>query len=89
MTAAGLDADRAGLPWLARLARAVPALGGAEADLKEAAAVVEECDRLGDRWGALLAAGCAALARSLHGGPEVEEAVRLLDHARQVDARSG
>ncbi|WP_405111830.1 winged helix-turn-helix domain-containing protein [Micromonospora sp. NBC_01405] len=84
--AVGLDADRAGLPWLARLARAVPALAGAEADLKEAAAVVEECDRLGDRWGALLAAGCAALARSLHGGPEVEEAGRLLDRARDVDS---
>ncbi|MFF3868968.1 BTAD domain-containing putative transcriptional regulator [Micromonospora sp. NPDC001898] len=84
--AIGLDADRAGLPWLARLARAVPALAGAEVDLKEAAAVVEECDRLGDRWGALLAAGCAALARSLHGGPEVEEASRLLDRARDVDS---
>ncbi|WP_433348845.1 BTAD domain-containing putative transcriptional regulator [Micromonospora sp. CA-111912] len=84
--AVGLDADRAGLPWLARLARAVPALAGAEADLKEAAAVVEECDRLEDRWGALLAAGCAALARSLHGGPEVEEASRLLDRARDVDS---
>ncbi|MFF3852917.1 BTAD domain-containing putative transcriptional regulator [Micromonospora sp. NPDC002575] len=86
VTAAALDADRAGLPWLARLARAVPALGGAEADLKEAAAVVEECDRLGDRWGALLAAGCAALARSLRGGPDVEEAGRLLDRSRQLDA---
>ncbi|MER5704806.1 BTAD domain-containing putative transcriptional regulator [Micromonospora sp. NPDC002296] len=84
--AVGLDADRAGLPWLARLARAVPALAGAETDLKEAAAVVEECDRLGDRWGALLAAGCAALARSLHGGPEVEEVGRLLGRAREVDS---
>ncbi|MFG1951391.1 BTAD domain-containing putative transcriptional regulator [Micromonospora sp. NPDC048830] len=84
--AVGLDADQAGLPWLARLARAVPALGGAEADLKEAAAVVEECDRLGDRWGALLTAGCAALARSLRGGPEVDEAGRLLDRARAVDS---
>ncbi|MFI7434131.1 BTAD domain-containing putative transcriptional regulator [Micromonospora haikouensis] len=86
VTAVGLDADRLGLPWLARLARAVPALGGAEADLKEAAAVVEECDRLGDRWGALLAAGCAALARSLRGGPDVAEAGRLLDRTRQADA---
>ncbi|WP_229397592.1 winged helix-turn-helix domain-containing protein [Micromonospora okii] len=86
VAAIGLDADRAGLPWLARLARAVPALTGAEADLKEAAAVVEECDRLGDRWGALLAAGCAALARSLRGGPEAEEAGRLLDRTREVDS---
>ncbi|GAB3805342.1 hypothetical protein GCM10027605_31160 [Micromonospora zhanjiangensis] len=84
--AVGLDADRDGLPWLARLARAVPALGGAEADLKEADAVVEECDRLGDRWGALLAAGCAALARSLRGGPTPEEAGGLLDRARELDA---
>jgi DNA-binding SARP family transcriptional activator len=86
VTAVGLDADRAGLSWLSRMARAVPALGGAEADLKEAAAVVEECDRLGDRWGGLLAAGCAALARSLRGGPEVEEAGRLVDRAREVDS---
>ncbi|MEV4847600.1 BTAD domain-containing putative transcriptional regulator [Micromonospora matsumotoense] len=85
VAAVGLDADRASLPWLARLARAVPALSGADADLKEAVAVVEECDRLGDRWGALLAGGCAALARSLRGGPEPEEAARLLDRAREVD----
>ncbi|MFU8850461.1 BTAD domain-containing putative transcriptional regulator [Micromonospora sp. SL1-18] len=86
VAAVGLAADRAGLPWLARLARAVPALGGVEAEIKEAAAVVEECDRLGDRWGALLAAGCAALARSLRGGPEMAEASQLLDRAREVDA---
>ncbi|MEV0425859.1 BTAD domain-containing putative transcriptional regulator [Micromonospora sp. NPDC050495] len=84
--AVGLEADRAGLPWLARVARAVPSLAGADADLKEAAAVVEECDRLGDRWGALLAAGCAALSRSLRGGPDPEEAGRLLDRAREADA---
>ncbi|GIJ26807.1 hypothetical protein Vqi01_19690 [Micromonospora qiuiae] len=85
VAAVGLAADRAGLPWLVRLARAVPALAGAEADLKEAAAVAEECDRLGDRWGALLAAGCVTLARSVRGGPEPEEAARLLDLARAVD----
>ncbi|MEH1016919.1 BTAD domain-containing putative transcriptional regulator [Micromonospora sp. CPCC 206060] len=86
VAATGLDADRAGLAWLARLARAVPALTGTEADLKEAAAVGEECDRLGDPWGALLATGCAALARSLRGGPGVEEAGRLLDRARAVES---
>ncbi|WP_157744463.1 BTAD domain-containing putative transcriptional regulator [Micromonospora viridifaciens] len=86
IAAVGLAADRAGLPWLVRLTRAVAALTGAEADLKEAAAVVEECDRLGDRWGALLAAGCATLARSLRGGPEPEEAARLLHRAREVDS---
>ncbi|MFJ8579973.1 BTAD domain-containing putative transcriptional regulator [Micromonospora sp. NPDC093277] len=86
VAAVGLAADHAGLPWLARLARAVPALAGAEADLKEADAVVEECDRLGDRWGALLAAGCAALARSLRGGPDVAAAGQLLDRAREVDS---
>ncbi|PZF98615.1 BTAD domain-containing putative transcriptional regulator [Micromonospora endophytica] len=85
VTAVGLAADRAGLPWLVRLARAVPALSGTEVDLKEAAAVAEECDRLGDQWGALLAAGCAALARSWQGGPEPEEAARLCDRARAVD----
>ncbi|MBO4208674.1 BTAD domain-containing putative transcriptional regulator [Micromonospora echinofusca] len=86
VAAVGLDADRAGLPWLARLARAVPALTGTEADLKEADAVGEECDRLDDPWGALLATGCAALARSLHGGPGIEEAGRLLARARAVDS---
>ncbi|WP_341716258.1 BTAD domain-containing putative transcriptional regulator [Micromonospora sp. FIMYZ51] len=86
VAAVGLAADRAGLPWLVRLARAVPALSGAEPDLKEAAAVVEECDRLGDPWGALLAAGCVTLARSLHGGLAPEEATRLLDRARALDA---
>lgn len=86
LAAVGLDADRAGLPWLVRLVRAVPALTGTEADLKEAAAVVEECDRLEDRWGALLAAGCAVLGSSLRAGPDPEAAGRLRDRAGTVDS---
>jgi DNA-binding SARP family transcriptional activator len=56
-----LDADVAGLPWLARVARCLPALTGRPGAGAEATAIRAECERDGDTWGALLAAALTAL----------------------------
>ncbi|MEV4759042.1 BTAD domain-containing putative transcriptional regulator [Micromonospora sp. NPDC049559] len=74
------------LPWLARMARAVMALDGTEPSIKEAAAVAEECDRLGDTWGAFIASGLAQLMRSLHGRIDPDEAGELLARARALES---
>ncbi|GII28177.1 winged helix-turn-helix domain-containing protein [Planotetraspora mira] len=74
------DAERARLPWLSRMARVVPALGGADPDRKEARRIAEECEGDRDPWGALLAASVWCLADLLWGRPDHEaadEVVRL------------
>ncbi|MBB4962449.1 BTAD domain-containing putative transcriptional regulator [Micromonospora polyrhachis] len=81
-----VDAERAHQPWLGRLARAMAALDGTEASLKEAVAVTEECDRLGDRWGALFATALARLMQSLVGATDLDEATQLLARARALDS---
>ena len=65
LDAVALRAEQAGLPWLARLARAAAAVDGNPAGGKEALVVAEECDRLGDQWGAFLARLTVQLGRSL------------------------
>jgi Transcriptional regulatory protein, C terminal len=83
------DAERARLPWLVRMARAAEVLDGSARGAAEVRAVVRECDRDGDAWGALLARGLGCLARSVAEVGEtadVEDATDLLDRCRQVDA---
>jgi DNA-binding SARP family transcriptional activator len=63
-----LDADVAGLPWLARIARCLPALTGRPGSAAEASAIRAECERDGDTWGALLAAVLSGLG-TLTAGP--------------------
>ncbi|HVF06874.1 MAG TPA: hypothetical protein VNA20_18700, partial [Frankiaceae bacterium] len=60
--AIGADAERAGLPWLARLCHAFTTLGGPERDAAAARRVAAAAEAAGDAWGALLASGVAALA---------------------------
>ncbi|MFG1603683.1 winged helix-turn-helix domain-containing protein [Actinoplanes sp. NPDC049265] len=82
-------AERARLPWLVRLARAGAALSGDPDALADARAVVRECDRDADEWGAVLALGLICLARSLAPEPDatdVDEAARWLERCRAVDA---
>lgn len=86
LAAVGTDAERQHLPWLARIARAMTALDGTPAGAKEAASVAEECEHLGDRWGAFLAGAIAALSASLHGGPELHEANLLLSRAQTLNS---
>lgn len=83
------DAERARLAWLVRMARAAEVLDGSARGAAEARAVVRECDRDGDGWGALLARGLGCLVRSVAEVGEtadVEDATDLLDRCRQVDA---
>jgi DNA-binding SARP family transcriptional activator len=58
--AAVVQAERLGLTWVARLARAA-------AEPEDLAAHVAECDRRGDDWGAALAAAVQVLA-AMHSG---------------------
>lgn len=81
-----LRAERAGLPWLGRLARAVTAVDGTAAGAKEALVVAEECDRLGDHWGALLSRLIVELGRSRTGAVGVDQATALVTAARELDS---
>ena len=51
---AGESAESLGLGWLARLARAALVLGQRPGSEREAAALLEACNREGDRWGGAL-----------------------------------
>jgi DNA-binding SARP family transcriptional activator len=86
LDALALDADLLGLPWLARVGRALSALSAQPRDIDEAAAVGAECELAGDAWGALLAAlfeGAGLLAARRSPTAPLERAVVL---ARQLDA---
>ncbi|MEV7628598.1 winged helix-turn-helix domain-containing protein [Actinoplanes sp. NPDC089786] len=83
------DAERARLPWLVRLTRAGAALSGDADALADARAVIRECDRDADEWGAVLALGMICLARSLAAEPDaadVDDAAAWLERCREVDA---
>jgi DNA-binding SARP family transcriptional activator len=83
------DAERAGPPWLVRVARAAGALDGGEPGAAEARAVVAECDRDGDPWGAALARAALCLARSTAvpvAPDEVDDALDLVRRCAQLDA---
>lgn len=78
------EAER--LPWLARAARAAIALDGTQDAAKTALRVAEECERDGDLWGALLAAGCSWFARLGSGDPDLSTLADLADGFRALDA---
>lgn len=83
------DAEHAGLPWLVRMARAGHALDGTAPGLAQARAVLGECDRDDDPWGAALALALICLVRSVSGHPEpsdVDDAGELLRRCQQLDA---
>ncbi|MFC7547757.1 BTAD domain-containing putative transcriptional regulator [Plantactinospora sp. GCM10030261] len=82
-------AERARLPWLTRMARAARALDGTPRGAVEARAVVRECDREGDQWGAALALAALCLVRSVapvSANTDLEESVELLQRCRALDA---
>ncbi|GAA4572707.1 BTAD domain-containing putative transcriptional regulator [Planotetraspora kaengkrachanensis] len=80
------DAERARLPWLSRMSRVVPALGGTEPDRKEARRIAEECERDHDPWGALLAASVWCAADLVWGRPAQEAADEVVRLARPLGA---
>lgn len=82
-------ADEIGFPWLVRMGRAAGALDGLPQGMTEARAVVGECDRVGDQWGAVLALAATCLARSvrdLGGAGGLDDAADLVRRCRQLDA---
>lgn len=66
------DADDAGWPWLARIARAATAVLSADA-CDAAAATVTACDERGDDWGALIAAHLRTIGLTRAGRPSARE----------------
>ncbi len=83
------DAERIGVPWLIRMARAASALDGSARGRAEAAAVVGECDRAGDQWGGVLARAVLCLVRSVSpdiDAADVEGTAELLRRCRELDA---
>jgi DNA-binding SARP family transcriptional activator len=53
-------AEEFGIEWLARIGRALLAVGGSDEAIREAAAVAAAARRLGDRWGEAVASLAAA-----------------------------
>jgi hypothetical protein len=93
LVAIGADAERASMPFLARLARAAGALALTAEGIKEARAVIEECDRFDDAWGAAIAAGlrclaclCAARAGEPESGAGEAELADLVRRCRDLEA---
>ncbi|WP_148572906.1 BTAD domain-containing putative transcriptional regulator [Nocardioides caldifontis] len=87
-----LTADVQDQPWLARLARGVQATAlAATTDqpwrVQSCAAVVEECEDAGDRWGALLLAGGLGWALACRG--DEGGAQRWLDGAAETATSLG
>ena len=81
-----LDAEHAQVPWLVRMARCAPALGGTATAVKDAYAVAEECDRDHDAWGAVLATGAAVLGGLFTGDVDAAAAADLVRRCRELDA---
>jgi DNA-binding SARP family transcriptional activator len=81
------EAESLGTPWLARVARAARALSGDPSGIAEAHAVAGECERRGDRWGAMLAGVLASVAEHRAGRSDVERLRRLVALCRALDAR--
>jgi DNA-binding SARP family transcriptional activator len=86
LAAAGADAERASMPWLARLARAAVALDRTAEGAKEARAVIENCDRLDDPWGAAIAAGLHCVGQLMSGVDDVEDLADFVRRCRELDA---
>jgi DNA-binding SARP family transcriptional activator len=84
-----LDADVAGLPWLARIARCLPVLTGRPGSAAEAGAIRAECERDGDTWGALLAAVLAGLGALTTPDPDPGPRDAVLGRVAPGDGAAG
>lgn len=87
LDSAHTEAELHGLSWLARMARGVAvARGGQRHDLDIAAALVDECDAMGDKWGAALIALGSALAELRAGECDIAGVEALVERFRALDA---
>ncbi|MQA15090.1 MAG: AAA family ATPase [Pseudonocardiaceae bacterium] len=82
--ALALDAELAGHPWLARIARAVAAAGNAAA----VAGIAEDCDADGDAWGALLITSLGAAGKLRAGAAAEPELAAVAQRARGLEAEA-
>lgn len=80
------EAHAAGQPWLSRMARAACGLSGDPTLATDAAAVDDECERRGDRWGATLASAVTILHDWRHGRMNHAAAAQLVARCRELDA---
>ena len=80
------EAESEGFPWLSRMARAARSLGTDPETEDEAYAVAAECDRRGDRWGALLATGISCLRDWRFGTLDPHVLARLTQDCRTLGA---
>ena len=77
-------AEDLGLPWFARIANGLACAGRGETDAL--AAGVSAAEDRGDRWGALLLAGTAAVIQLRAGVPETRAFEDLVRRCRDLDA---
>lgn len=82
--ALALDAELAAYPWLARVARALAAIG----DPAALSDVAESCDADGDDWGALLVTSLAAVAEVRRGAASAPHLAAVEDRAGRLGARA-
>ncbi|TDQ00782.1 BTAD domain-containing putative transcriptional regulator [Labedaea rhizosphaerae] len=80
------DCERAGWLWLARVARAATAVIDPDG-CADAAAIVEECSGIGDKWGALLAGAFLAVGRLRADQDAIGALSTASMRARALDAR--
>ncbi|HET9853196.1 MAG TPA: BTAD domain-containing putative transcriptional regulator [Candidatus Limnocylindrales bacterium] len=78
-------AEEAGIEWLARMGRALLAVGGSAEAVSEAEAVAEASRRLGDHWGQALA-GLAAAWGATVAGRSHHDLDALVETARGLEA---
>lgn len=82
-----LDAERAGLTWLARIARGTAvARGGGPDDVAVAENLAEDCAQRGDMWGAALIRGIISIAQSRNGWRDVGALDALAAQLRALGA---
>lgn len=83
-------ADRQGFTWLARVAHGLEAaLAGSNAGDEMVAAVIQDCERRGDAWGAALLDGAVAMLRQLGRGSPLRDEELLLLARRWQDLGAG
>src|SRR5690606_5045507 len=81
-----VEAERRGMPWLARLANGLAVSLGGHRARAETAAILADCEGRGDRWAAVLIEASAALATLRAGRPATAALESLANRLRELDA---
>ncbi|MEE6296166.1 BTAD domain-containing putative transcriptional regulator [Georgenia wangjunii] len=81
-----VEAERRGMPWLARLANGLAVSLGGHRARAETAAILADCESRGDRWAAVLIEASATLATLRSGRSATDALESLADRLRELDA---